>query len=57
MKDCSVLKIVEFQRQKMSENVKKQRKVVHRGRIRYTTIRRKEKKGIAYGAGSYIYIY
>ena len=53
MKDCSVLNIVEFQREKMSENVKKQRKMVHRGRIRHTTIRRKEKEGVAYGAGSY----
>ena len=53
MKDCSVLNIVEFQREKMSENVKKQLKVVHRGRIRHTTITRKEKEGVAYGAVSY----
>ena len=52
MKDCSVLNIVEFQREKMSENVKKQLKVVHRGRIRHTTITRKEKEGVAYGAVS-----
>ena len=50
MKDCSVLNIVEFQREKMSENVKKQLKVVHRGRIRHTTITQKEKEGVAYGA-------
>ena len=57
MKDCSVLNIVEFQREKMSENVKKQLKVVHRGRIRHTTITRKEMEGVAYGAGSYISLY
>ena len=58
MKDCSVLNIVEFQREKMSENVKKQlKKVVHRGRIRHTTITRKEKEGVAYGAGSFILVY
>ena len=60
MKDCSVLNIVEFQREKMSENVKKQLKVVHRadrGRIRHTTITRKEKEGVALGWKLYISLY